>query len=70
MIEFSVKILFPKRFQALRRFYCGTHYDFIHSIMRVKPWKTSGGQQTLPFYKSHDEKYVFKEVKKTEFKMF
>jgi hypothetical protein len=38
--------------------------------MRVKPWKTSGGQQALPFYKSHDEKYVFKEVKKTEFKMF
>jgi 1-phosphatidylinositol-3-phosphate 5-kinase len=70
MVEFELRILYPKRFQALRRFYCGSHTDFISSILRVVPWESSGGKTNSPFYKSHDEKYIIKEVKKSEFKMF
>ena len=34
------------------------------------PWVTSGGKTAAEFHKSHDEKYILKEVKKSEFKMF
>lgn len=69
-IDFRVKIMYPKRFQAMRRFYCGTHKDFISSIIQSESWVATGGRTQAEFYKSYDEKYVFKVVKKSEFKMF
>ena len=69
LIEFKLKVLFPKQFQALRRFYCGTHNDFIKSIFKVEEWATSGGKTQAKFFKSHDEKYIFKEVNKKEYQM-
>lgn len=69
LVEFKLKILYPKKFQALRRFYCGTHNDFIKSIMKVEAWAATGGKTQARFFKSHDEKYVFKEVNKAEYEM-
>lgn len=69
-VEFELKILFPRSFEALRRYHCGTQTDFISSVFKVKPWATSGGKTMSDFFKTHDEKYVLKEVKKSEFKMF
>lgn len=65
-----MKIYYPKRFEALRRFYCGKHDEFLKSIFRVNTWAATGGKAFLGFYKTHDEKYLFKEVKAAEFKMF
>lgn len=28
-VDFQLKIYYPKKFEALRRFYCGSQYDFI-----------------------------------------
>ena len=28
-VEYELKIFFAKKFEALRRFYCGPQYDFI-----------------------------------------
>ena len=36
----------------------------------MSPWATSGGKTLSDFWKTHDEKFVLKEVKKNEFKMF
>ena len=69
-IDFEVKVYFPKRFSALRRFYCGTHIEYIKSICKTQGWSASGGKSAATFRKSHDEKYVFKVVKESEFKMF
>jgi len=69
-IDFEVKVYFPKRFSALRRFYCGTHLEFIKSICKTQSWATSGGRSSASFFRSHDNKYVFKVVKEVEFKMF
>jgi 1-phosphatidylinositol-3-phosphate 5-kinase len=63
-------VYYPKRFEALRRFYCGTHNDFLKSIFKARSWAASGGKAFLSFYKTHDERYIFKEVKGSEFKMF
>jgi len=69
--EFSVKVIFPKKFEALRRFYCGSNHDFLQSLISSRDWtNVSGGKTKSKFYKSFDDKYVFKEIKKGEFKMF
>ena len=34
-LEFEVRIFFPKRFSGLRRFYIGSHLDYIMSICRT-----------------------------------
>lgn len=38
--------------------------------MQTKAWVTSGGKTAADFHLSADDKYVFKEVSKREFKMF
>ena len=70
-LEFEVTIYFPKKFEALRRFYWGSHEDFIKSIMTTTDWAdNSGGKRRGKFFKSGDEKYVFKEIKNGEMRMF
>ena len=40
-------------------------------MLKTKEWTTvSGGKTKSKFYRSYDDKYVFKEIKKSEFKMF
>lgn len=69
-IDFEVHIFYPKRFEAMRRFYVGTHLDFVTSICKTKTWNSSGGKASIGFFTSHDKKFVFKNVKKEEFDMF
>ena len=70
-LDFEVTIYFPKKFEALRKFYWGSHEDFIKSIMRSKEWAdNSGGKQKGRFFKSGDEKYIFKEIKTGDIRMF
>ena len=69
-VDFEVKVYFPKKFEALRRFYCGSQYDFIQSLLQTKVWASvTGGKTKSKFYRSLDDKYIFKEIKKGEFKM-
>ena len=65
-----MKIYYPKRFTALRRFYCGPHIEFLQSLCKTDAWVTTGGKTLAGFFKTHDNKYVFKSVKRSEFKMF
>ena len=70
-LDFEVTIYFPKKFEALRKFYCGSHEDFIKSIMKTKDWAdNSGGKQKGKFFKSGDEKYIFKEIRTGDIRMF
>lgn len=70
-VDFQLKIYFPKKFEALRRFYCGSQYNFIQSLLKTKEWtNVSGGKTKSKFHRSLDDKYVYKEIRKAEFKMF
>eukprot|EP00349_Pseudokeronopsis_sp_Brazil_P010858 CAMPEP_0202979302 /NCGR_PEP_ID=MMETSP1396-20130829/85490_1 /ASSEMBLY_ACC=CAM_ASM_000872 /TAXON_ID= /ORGANISM="Pseudokeronopsis sp., Strain Brazil" /LENGTH=189 /DNA_ID=CAMNT_0049718665 /DNA_START=302 /DNA_END=871 /DNA_ORIENTATION=- len=70
-VQIELKVYYPKKFEALRHFFCGGQAGFIQSMMKTKEWTdVSGGKTKSKFYKSFDGKYVFKEVKKTDFKMF
>ena len=68
--EYSVKVFYPKKFEVLRKFYCGSHLNFIQSMMQSQSWSTTGGKTQSHFVKTFDEKSVMKEVKKQELKMF
>lgn len=54
----------------MRRFYVGTHLDFVLSICKTNPFKSTGGKASKGFLTSHDKKYIFKSVKKEEFENF
>ena len=41
--EFSVKVYFPLQFEALRKMYCGSYNDFLHSIFRSDLWEDNSG---------------------------
>lgn len=70
-LDFEVTIYFPKKFEALRKFYCGSHEDFIKSIMKTSIWgDNSGGKTKGKFFKSGDEKYIIKEIRSGDIRMF
>ena len=59
------------KFEALRRYYCGKYSDFISSIWSTIDWgENSGGKSGASFLKTNCQKYILKEVKKQEMKMF
>ena len=69
--EIEITIYFPKQFEALRMAYCSTYEDLLASIMESTIWKNvSGGKSKAKFYKTKDEKYLFKSIKQNEFSMF
>lgn len=55
----------------MRKLYTGSYENFIHSIFKSEFWHdVSGGKSNAKFFKSSDEKYIFKVVKISEMKMF
>ena len=69
--EIEIKIYFPRQFEALRIVYCSTYEDLLVSMMESDVWKNvSGGKSKATFYKTKDEKYLFKSIKQNEFNMF
>ena len=69
--ECEVVVYYPRQFEALRIAYCSTFDELIASITKSKIWAdVSGGKSKASFFKSADNKYLFKSVNKNEFKMF
>jgi 1-phosphatidylinositol-3-phosphate 5-kinase len=69
--EIEVTIYYPRQFEALRIAYCCTYEDLIISITKSNAWTdVSGGKSKASFYKTKDEKYLFKSINKNEFNMF
>ena len=67
----DVTIYYPRQFEALRIAYCCTYEDLILSITKSIEWtEVSGGKSKASFYKTKDEKYLFKSINKNEFNMF
>lgn len=69
-IDYELKVYFPLKFEALRRYYSGKYSHFINSISATMDWDSSGGKSGASFFKSSCQKYILKEVKKQEMKMF
>ncbi|XP_020269930.1 putative 1-phosphatidylinositol-3-phosphate 5-kinase FAB1C isoform X2 [Asparagus officinalis] len=69
-VKFSVTCYFAKQFAALRKKCCPNEADFLRSLSRCKRWNARGGKSNVYFAKSLDERFIIKQVTKTELDSF
>lgn len=69
-VKFSVTCYFAKRFESLRRICCPSELDFVRSISRCKKWGAQGGKSNVFFAKTLDDRFIIKQVTKTELESF
>ncbi|PIN09518.1 Phosphatidylinositol-4-phosphate 5-kinase [Handroanthus impetiginosus] len=68
--KFYVTCYFAKQFDALRKRFCPNEVDFVRSLSRCKRWNAQGGKSNVYFAKSLDERFIIKQVTKTELESF
>lgn len=69
-VKYTVTCYYAKRFEALRRTCCPTELDFVRSLSRCKKWGAQGGKSNVFFAKTLDDRFVVKQVTKTELESF
>ncbi|KAL8537852.1 hypothetical protein ACS0TY_012836 [Phlomoides rotata] len=69
-VKYTVTCYYAKRFEGLRRMCCPSEVDFIRSLSRCKKWGAQGGKSNVFFAKSMDERFIIKQVTKTELESF
>ncbi|GMH20328.1 hypothetical protein Nepgr_022169 [Nepenthes gracilis] len=68
--KFSVTCYFAEQFDMLRKKCCPGEVDFVCSLSRCKRWCAQGGKSNAYFAKSMDERFIIKQVTKTELDSF
>lgn len=68
-VKYSVTCYYAKRFDALRRICC-SELDFVRSLSRCKKWGAQGGKSNVFFAKTLDDRFIIKQVTKTELESF
>ncbi|KAJ4973349.1 hypothetical protein NE237_006523 [Protea cynaroides] len=68
--KFSVTCYFAKEFDAFRKKCCPSEVDFIRSLSRCRRWNAQGRKSNAYFAKTLDERFIIKQVTKTELDSF
>ncbi|KAL9665437.1 hypothetical protein QQ045_020857 [Rhodiola kirilowii] len=68
--KFSVTCYFAKQFESLRRKCCPSEVNFVRSMSRCSTWSAQGGKSNVYFAKTSDERFIIKQVTKTELNSF
>ncbi|KAL4281655.1 hypothetical protein GQ457_03G031520 [Hibiscus cannabinus] len=68
--KYSVFCLYANQFHALRERCCPSELDYIASLSRCKNWDAKGGKSKSFFAKTLDDRFIIKEIKKTEYESF
>ncbi|PKI73475.1 hypothetical protein CRG98_006056 [Punica granatum] len=68
--KYSVVCLYADQFRDLRSRCCPSEVDFIASLARCRNWDAKGGKSKSVFAKTLDDRFIIKEIKKTEFESF
>uniref|UniRef100_A0A7N1A8F9 1-phosphatidylinositol-3-phosphate 5-kinase n=3 Tax=Kalanchoe fedtschenkoi TaxID=63787 RepID=A0A7N1A8F9_KALFE len=68
--KFSVICYFAKQFESLRKKCCPSEVNFIRSLSRCSTWSAQGGKSNVYFAKTSDERFIIKQVTKTELDSF
>lgn len=68
--KFTVLCYYAKCFEALRKKCCPSEVDFVRSLSRCKNWGAQGGKSNVFFAKSLDDRFIIKQVTKTELESF
>lgn len=69
-VKYSVVCLYATQFRDLRNRCCPSENDFIASLSRCRSWDAQGGKSKSFFAKTMDERFIIKEIKKTEYDSF
>ncbi|XAR49833.1 1-phosphatidylinositol-3-phosphate 5-kinase [Bertholletia excelsa] len=69
-VKYTVTCYYAKRFEALRRICCPSEMDFVRSLSRCKKWGAQGGKSNVFFAKTLDDRFIIKQVTKTELESF
>ncbi|KAF8393694.1 hypothetical protein HHK36_021941 [Tetracentron sinense] len=69
-VKYTVTCYYAKRFEILRRSCCPSEIDFIRSLSRCKKWGAQGGKSNVFFAKTLDDRFIIKQVTKTELESF
>lgn len=69
-VKYTVTCYYAKRFEALRRICCPSEIDYIRSLSRCKKWGAQGGKSNAFFAKTLDDRFIIKQVTKTELESF
>lgn len=69
-VKYTVTCYYAKRFEALRKICCPSEMDFIRSLSRCKKWGAQGGKSNVFFAKTLDDRFIIKQVTKTELESF
>jgi 1-phosphatidylinositol-3-phosphate 5-kinase len=69
-VKYTVTCYYAKSFEGLRRSCCPSELDFVRSISRCKKWGAQGGKSNVFFAKSLDDRFIIKQVTKTELESF
>lgn len=69
-VKYTVTCYYAKRFEALRRVCCSSELDYIRSLSRCKKWGAQGGKSNVFFAKTLDDRFIIKQVTKTELESF
>ncbi|XP_071686037.1 1-phosphatidylinositol-3-phosphate 5-kinase FAB1B-like [Rutidosis leptorrhynchoides] len=69
-VKYAVTTYYAKQFEALRRICCPSEMDYIRSLSRCKKWGAQGGKSNVFFAKTLDDRFIIKQVTKTELESF
>ncbi|XP_037468277.1 1-phosphatidylinositol-3-phosphate 5-kinase FAB1B-like isoform X3 [Triticum dicoccoides] len=69
-VKYTVTCYYAKSFEELRRSCCPSELDYLRSISRCKKWGAQGGKSNVFFAKSLDDRFIIKQVTKTELESF
>lgn len=68
--KYTVACLYANEFRDLRHRCCPSEVDYIASLSRCRSWDAKGGKSKSFFAKTLDDRFIIKEIKKTEFDSF
>lgn len=68
--KYSVICLYANQFRDLRNYCCPSELDYIASLSRCQNWDAKGGKSKSFFAKTLDDRFIIKEIKKTEYDSF
>ncbi|XP_054782980.1 1-phosphatidylinositol-3-phosphate 5-kinase FAB1B-like [Prosopis cineraria] len=69
-VKHTVTCYYAKWFEALRRVCCSSELEYIRSLSRCKKWGAQGGKSNVFFAKTLDDRFIIKQVTKTELESF
>ncbi|XP_059286492.1 1-phosphatidylinositol-3-phosphate 5-kinase FAB1B [Lycium ferocissimum] len=69
-VKYTVTCYYAKQFETLRKSCCPDESDFIRSLSRCKKWGAQGGKSNVFFAKTLDDRFIIKQVTKTELESF